>query len=255
MSARLPLAAGVLLLCGAEAYGAASDSLVMSAQSITFSGPTGGGAAENLDWIHRPSDNGFLSLGVGHEEFSGARLDRARVGGAFKLGTESLLAGQVEAGPAVEGAANSTFARVRVDVARTISPRLQLSGGSQYVEANGGRTVLLDVEMLWLSAARLSLRAQVGQSVAGDLPTRYATFRIDSLRRVQVFTGISVGTGARSVVELQSNRNDRFTDAFAGLTVPISRCTLGVAWDWLALSTVIRRTATLSLTVPLKRGA
>jgi len=132
-----------------------------------------------------------------------------------------------------------------------VSTRFQFSGGGQYVDADHARVLIMRLDSAWLPPGPVSVRAQLGQSVAGNLPTRFATFRADYVRRIQLYGGVSVGRGAEAIVEFGNVRYEHFTDAFVGAAVPFSHCTVGLSGDWLELASSTRRTATLTLTIPL----
>ena len=248
------LAAG-LLVGPAGAHAAASDTLIASGQSVTFGGAVQGGAAENLDWIHQDPEHELIGLGVTHQQLADTQLAIARLTGSLNISSANSLAGTLEAGPGTEGTSHYTFTRVTVDGTRAVTGAFQVTGGGQYVEADQARTLMLRMRTVWLPAGRVSLQAQLGQSIGGNLPTRFVSLRADYVRRVQLYAGFAVGEGAQAVIELGPVSYQRFTDALVGIAVPLSRCTIGLTWDRLALDFLIRRTVSLSITVPIRRHA
>lgn len=247
--------AGVLLAVCARANAAGTDTLVASGQLIAFGGAAENGTAGSLDWIRQDEKHQLVGLGVSRQRFSDARLDIARLTGSFNLTANSSLAATFEAGPGTEGLAHYTFSRVTASTTRIFSPRVQITGGGQFVEANQARVLLLRVDGVWLARAPLSVRAQVAQSVDGNLPTRLAGVRADYVNRVQLYGGLSIGRGAQSIIEVNRVRYEGFRGALVGVAVPTSHCVLGLSWDYLALDSQIRRTTTLTVTVLLPRGA
>lgn len=254
-SARAWCVAGVALAAPAGANAAATDTLVASGQAIALSGDAKHGVAEGLDWVRQDENHQLVGLGVSRQTFSGAQIDIARVTGSLNLTAASSLAGTFEAGPGTQGLTHYTFTRATASTTRVVSARLHITGGGQYVEAAQARTLLLRVETVWLPLAPLSVRAQVAQSVDGNLPTRFAGVRADYAKRVQLYAGLSIGRGAQSVVEVGSVRYERFRGGLIGVAVPVSRCVLGLSWDWLALESQTRRTATLTVALLLPQGA
>ncbi len=232
----------------------AGDTLIASGQSVNFGGAVPGGGAESLDWMHRGDGRDLIGLGATHEEFAGAQLDIARVTGGLGVGSAGTLLGTVEAGPANDGSSHYTFIRMTFNATQALSQVLQLAGGTQYVAADEARTLLLRAATTWLPLQSLAVRTEVGESVGGNLPTRFATLRTDYVGRLQIYAGASLGKGAESVVELNGVSYQNFWDGFVGIGVPLSRCTFTLSWDRLALQSVIRKSMTLTLTVPLGRG-
>jgi hypothetical protein len=255
VNARARYIAALLLAAPAGAHAAGTDTLIAGGQQIAVGGSAANGSTASLDWIRQDENHQLMGLGTSHQEFADARLDIARLTGAFNLTAASSLAGTLEAGAGTTGVAHYRFTRAGLETARVLSKRFTLTGGGQYVEADGARTLLLRAETVWLALAPLTVRAQVSRSVDGNLPARFASVRADYVRRVQLYGGGSIGKGATSVIEFGDVRYERFWGAFVGVAVPVSRCMLGLSWDWLALDTVSRRTATLTVAVLLQRGA
>jgi hypothetical protein len=251
MGTRTWCAAALLCAAAAEGNAAATDTLIVSGQSVSFSSEIPSGTAETLDWIHQDGNQQMWGLGTTAQQFAGFDLNLARVMGSFNLAADTSLMGTLEAGPGTAAAEHYTFTRATLEGTRAVSARLQISGGGQYVDADNARVLILRLESAWLPPGPVSVRAQLGQSVEGNLPTRFATLRTDYVRRVQIYGGVSVGRGAESIVEFGDVRYEHFTDAFVGLAVPFSLCTVGLSWDLLELSTSTRRTATLTLNIPL----
>jgi hypothetical protein len=244
----MPLAA-VLLTLSCHAPAGASDTIVASGQSVGFGGAVAGGTAENIDWIHRNAAQELLGLGVSHEELADTRLDIVRLTGA--LGSGNSLLGIAEAGPVTEGATHYTLLRFTLDGSRTVSRVVQVVGGGQYVKANQVRTLLLRAGAIWQPLAPMSVRTEVGESVGGNLPTRFVSMRGDFVRRVQLYAGASIGKGAQSVVELDNVRYQRFVDGFVGVAVPVSGCTVGLSWDRLELRSYTRTTVSLNVSIAI----
>lgn len=245
-----PVAA--LLACSAPAV--AADTLIASGESVDFGGAVAGGSAQSLDWLHQNANHELIGLGTSHEEFAGAELNIARLMGALNVGPGSTLTANAEMGPVNEGLIHYTFMRISASATHTLSPALQLIVGTQYVEADPAHTLLVHGGAMWLPLTSLSVHTEVGESVSGNLPMRFATVRTDYVRRVQIYVGASVGKGAQSVVELNSVSYQHFWDGFVGAAVPMSACTIALSWDRLQLQSVVRRSLTLTLTVPLGRG-
>jgi len=251
MSTRTCRAAAMLCGFAAAQTAAATDTLIASGQSVSFSSEIPSGTAETLDWIHQDENQQLWGLGTTAQQFAGFDLNLARVMGSFNFAAGASLMGTLEAGPGTAAPQHYTFTRATLEGTRVVSARLQISGGGQYVDADNARVLILRLESAWLPPGPVSVRAQLGQSVEGNLPTRFATLRTDYVRKVQIYGGVSVGRGAESIVEFGNVRYEHFTDAFVGAAVPISLCTVGLSWDLLALSTSTRRTATLTFTIPL----
>jgi hypothetical protein len=229
----------------------ATDTLIASGQSVSFGNEAPAGPAGSLDWIHQGANQQMWDLGTTAERFGAFDLSLARVMGSLNVSAGTSLSGALEAGPGTAAAEHYTFTRVNLNATRAVSARFQFSGGGQYVDADHARVLILRLDSAWLPPGPVSVRAQLGQSVAGNLPTRFATVRADYVRRIQVYGGVSVGRGAEAIVEFGSVRYEHFTDAFVGAAMPFSHCTVGVSGDWLELASSTRRTATLTLTIPL----
>lgn len=244
-------AVAVVWATAATAGASASDTVVASGQSVNFGGDIPSGTAASADWIHQDEAHQLWDLGTTAERFGNFDLTLARLMGSFNLSAGSSLAGTLEAGPGTTAGTHYTFTRATLEATRQVFQRLQLGGGGQYVDADRARVLLLRLEAAWLPAGPWSVRAQLGQSVDGNLPTRFATVRADYVWHVQFYGGASVGRGAQSIVEFGNVRYEHFTDGFVGVAVPFSRGTVGLSWDWLQLATSTRRTATLILTVPV----
>jgi hypothetical protein len=251
MSTRTCCAVAILCVLAVAGSAAATDTLVASGQSVSFGNAIPPGTAESLDWIHQEANQQFWDLGTTVERFGAFDLSLARVMGSFNIAAGNSVTGMLEAGPGTAAAERYTFTRATLEGTRVVSPRFQFSGGGQYVDADNARVLILRLESAWLPPGPLSFRAQLGQSVEGNLPTRFATVRADYVRKIQFYGGVSVGRGAQSIVEFGDVRYEHFTDAFVGAAMPFSRCTVGLSGDWLELATSTRRTATLTLTVPL----
>lgn len=254
MNARAAQIAALFLAAHVSAHAAATDTFIASGQQIAVSGNAANGSTASLDWIRQDENHQLIGLGTTHQEFADARLDIARLTGAFNLTGVSSLAGTLEAGGGTTGVARYQFTRAGLQTTRDLSNRWQLTGGGQYVEADGARTLLLRAETVWLALASLSVRAQVSHSVDGNLPARFASARVDYARRVQLYAGGSIGKGATAVIEFGNVRYERFVGGFVGVAVPASRCVLGLSLDWLALDSVNRRTATLTVAALLPQG-
>jgi hypothetical protein len=238
-----------------SAHAIAGDSVIASGGAVNFGGTVASGNAASLDWIHQSIDGELIGVGTSHEEFAGAQLDIARLTGALHVGFSSTLAGIAEAGPASEGASHYTFLRMTADASRALTPVLQIVAGTQYVEADQARTLLARAGAIWLPLASVSVHTEVGDSVGGNLPTRFVTARADYvLHRVRIYVGGSIGRGAQSVVELGHVSYEHFRDGFVGIAIPLSIGSIGLSWDRLDLDSFIRRTVTLTLTIPLGRG-
>jgi hypothetical protein len=250
---RLAPFAAALLALSCDACAGSNDVLIASGQSVGFGGVVSGGVAENLDWIHRNSAQELIGLGVTHEELADTRLDLARLTGA--VGSDNSLQGIAEAGPVVEGTTHYTLVRMTVDGSRSVSPTLRIVGGSQYVKADRVRNLLLRAGGIWLPVASLSVRSEIGRSIGGNLPTRFASVRGDFVRRVQLYAGASFGKSAQSVVELGDVKYRRFVDGFVGIAIPVSGCTIGLSWDRLGLESLVRRTVTFSVSMPIGETA
>jgi hypothetical protein len=241
------------MLCVIAAAGSAgaTDTLVASGQSVSFGGEVPSGTAGSLDWIHRDESQQLWDLGTTAERFGSFDLTLARVMRSLNLSPGNSLAATIEAGPGTAAGERYTFTRATLEGTHVVSAQFQISGGGQYVDADNARVLILRLESAWLPPAPVSVRAQLGESIEGNLPTRYATLRADYVRKVQIFGGVSVGRGAQSIVEFGDVRYEHFTDAFVGVAVPFSRCTVGLSGDWLQLATSTRRTASLTLAFPL----
>jgi hypothetical protein len=251
MSTRTYCAAAMVCVLAATGSAAATDTLVASGQSVNFGSAIPPGTAESLDWIHQDANQQFWDLGTTVERFGDFDLSVARLMGSFNVAAGNSVAGTLEAGPGTAAGEHYTFTRATLEGTRVVSTRFQFSGGGQYVDADNARVLILRLESAWLPPGPLSFRAQLGQSVDGNLPTRFATVRVDYVRKIQLYAGVSAGRGAQSIVEFGNVRYEHFTDAFVGAAMPFSRCTVGLSGDWLDLPTSTRRTATLTLTVPL----
>jgi len=251
MSTRTGRVAAILCLIAAAGSAAATDTLVVSGQSVSFGGEVPQGTAASLDWIHQDANQQLWDLGTTAERFGDFDLTLARVMGSVNVSAGTALAGTLEAGPGAAAGEHYTFARATLEGTRVLSARFQVSGGGQYVDADNARVLILRLESAWLPPGPLSIRGQLGQSVDGNLPTRFATLRADYVRRIQVYGGISAGRGAQSIVEFGAVRYEHFTDGFVGFAVPFSRCTVGLSGDWLILASSTRRTATLTVNIPL----
>jgi hypothetical protein len=251
MSLRLLWAAMLLCAVPAGANAAGSDSLVASGQSVSFDSQVPSGGIGSLDWIHQDANHQLWDLGSTGERFGDSYLTMARVMGSFNVGAGNSLAATLEEGPAATDGSRYTFNRVTLEALHPVSASLQLGGGGQYVDADGVRVFLVRMEAIWVPQGPLSLRAQLGDSAAGNLPSRFASLRADYVKRIQLYAGVSTGKGAQSIVEFGSVRYQHFTEEFVGFLVPTRSCTAGVSWDRLQLGNTVRRTATLTLTVPI----
>lgn len=229
----------------------ATDTLIASGQSVNFGSEVPQGSAGSLDWIHQDANRQMWDVGTTVERFGGFDLSIGRLMGSLNLSPGTSLTGAIEAGPGTAAGERYTFTRALLAATRDVSTRFQVSGGGQYVDADHARVLLLRVDSAWLPPGPVSVRAQLGQSVAGNLPTRFATVRADYVRRVQMYGGVSVGRGAEAIVQFGNVRYEHFTDAFVGVAMPFSHCTIGLSGDWMELASSTRRTATLTLTVPL----
>ena len=249
---RLAPFAAALLALSCDACAGSNDVLVASGQSVGFGGVVSGGAAENLDWIHRSSAQELIGLGVTHEELADTRLDLARLTGA--VGFDNSLQGIAEAGPVVEGTTHYTLVRMTLDGTRSVSPTLRIVGGSQYVKADRVRNLLL-------RAGESGCQWRRCRSVVRSADPSAATF-LCVLRAcaatssaVCSCTGASFGKSAQSVVELGDVRYRRFVDGFVGIAIPVSGCTIGLSWDRLGLESLVRRTVTFSVSMPIGETA
>ena len=251
MSSRTCCVAAMLCVIAAAGSAGATDTLVASGQSVSFGGEVPSGTAGSLDWIHQGENQQLWDLGTTAERFGSFDLTLARVMGSLNLSTGNSLAGTIEAGPGTAGVERYTFTRAMLEATHVVSPQFQFGGGGQYVDADNARVLILRLESAWVPAGPLSVRAQLGESIEGNLPTRYATLRADYVRRIQLYGGVSVGRGAESIVEFGDVRYEHFTDTFVGVAVPFTHCTVGLAGDWLELASSTRRTATLTLAIPL----
>jgi hypothetical protein len=251
MSPRIFRAAALLCVIAGAGTAAATDTLVVSGQSVSFGSEVPPGTAESADWIHQDANQQLWDLGTTAERFGDFDLTLARVMGSFNVSAANSVMGTIEAGPGTAAGTHYTFTRATLEGTRVVSARFQFSGGGQYVDADNARVLIMRLESAWLPRGPVSVRAQLGQSVDGNLPTRFALVRADYVRRIQLYGGISVGRGAQSIVEFGDVRYEHFTDGFVGLAVPFSHCTVGLSADWLELPTSTRRTATLTLTIPL----
>ena len=201
----------------AHANASSTDTLLANAQSVSFGGAAPEGLAANVDWLRQDPNHWLIGLGITREDFGGARLSIARVTGGVNWIPAAGITAIAEAGPALEGASHYTFLRQTLEGRATVSKTLQIAVGGQYVEANAARTVLMRGGVQWTVRNNVAL-------------------------------------GAQSVIELGPVSYETYTEGFVGVSVPVSRCLVGLSWDVLNLSTVIRRTTSLTLAVPLQRG-
>jgi hypothetical protein len=251
MSRRAGCAIATLCAVVVTGRAAATDTLVVSGQSVSFGSEIPSGTAGSADWIHQNEQGQLWDLGTTAERFGDFDLTLARVMDSFNPSAGTSLAATLEAGPGTAAGDHYTFTRATLAGTQLVSTRFQFGGGGQYVDADHARVLILRLDSAWLPPGPWSVRAQLGQSLEGNLPTRYATVRADYVRKVQLYGGASAGRGAQSIVEFGTVRYEHFTDAFVGLAVPFSHCTVGLSGDWLVLATSTRRTATLTLNVPL----
>lgn len=236
----------------------ASDALLVVGQIDRLrSGIRGGGGS--LDWIHVDGDGSTLSGGVASYSLGDSRWTYGRAVGAWRIDERLIVEGQANLGAGHSTAMSFDYRVIGAGIDYRVVPEVWLKGEDKFVDIGTSRGHLLRIGALLVPTRRVSFDLGYARSVGGNLRSELKSARVDWLiREARLFTGYTRGRSVPDLFGIDVGNgvpNQALRDWFIGFALSFSRWELTGALDTIDVNASRRRTLTVSIKVPLDRGA
>jgi hypothetical protein len=194
----------------------AQDAIVVAANADRLRDATGGGAS--AVWIHPRGADTFFA-GATFLSLADTRWAYATLGGTRRITPRTMLDAEANLGGGNDDGGGFGYVVLRGGVTRELLAK-RLYGEAEWLQTDVARRQegIARAGATWIANPRLTLRASLYQSLAGDTETTLGTLRGDyTFGRVTAIGGLSAGTANPALSQQPVDHHVR--EAFGGVTV------------------------------------